>query len=268
MPITLFIDNTSGTYTKVNQLGNQVLINLNPGVHLEKEKSYVLRVISAQIPYCFSNVFTDVNDKIYYTYKGVSYQMIFPQGIYSLSAINDEMSRQTNDNNNAPYILGVQGDVANSSVYLVFNESTVTVNCNHSDSLLIKLGFPMSAGPIGPFAEQGTQYSLGNPAFLNSTSSILMSCDACEGSYKNGTSSSIVASMIINTTPFATIEYEPFNPPKINVSKFDIESLTFTLFNQNLEPLDLNSNSGTQAYEPWSAVIEIDEFDKKTGRLI
>ncbi len=90
MPITLFIDNTSGNYTKVNHLGNQVTVNLNPGLHLDKEKTYVLRVMSAQIPYCFSNVFTGKNDKIYYSYKGNNYQMTFPQGIYSLSAINDE----------------------------------------------------------------------------------------------------------------------------------------------------------------------------------
>ena len=109
--------------------------------------------------------------------------------------------------------------MANSSVYIVFNDPTVTVNCNHSDSLLINLGFPTSAGTIGPYAEQGTQYSLGNPAVLNTTSGILMSCDACSGSYMNGSTSSIVANIIINTTPFLTIEYEPFNPPKINLSK-------------------------------------------------
>lgn len=268
MPVTLFIDNTSGNYTKVNPLGNQVTVNLNPGLHLDKEKTYVLRVMSAQIPYCFSNVFTGKNDKIYYIYKGNNFVMTFPQGIYSLSAINDEMIRQTNDINNAPYILNVQGDVANSSVYLVFNDPTVKVDCNHDDSLLINLGFPKTAGIIGSYADQGTQYSLGIPASLNNTTSILMSCDACEGSYKNGSSSSIVANMIINTTPFQTIEYEPFSPPKINLAKFDIETITFTLYNQNLEPLDLNSNNGTQTYEKWSCVVEVDEFDRKTGRVI
>lgn len=268
MPITLFINNdgTDGN-TTVNKLGNQVTVSLNPGIHLDNKKDYVVRVISAQVLYCFSNVFTGLNDKIYYTYKGNPYTMVFPQGIYTLAAINDEMARQTNNVNNAPYILGVQGDVANSSVYLVFNDPTVTVNCNHSDSLLINLGFPMSAGIIGPYTENGTQFSLGNPAKLNTTTSILMSCDACSGSYKNGNTSSIVANMIINATPFTLMEYEPFNPPKIALSKYDIESITFTLFNQSLQPLDMNSNGGTQPHGNWSAVVEISELDNE-GRLI
>ena len=268
MPTTLFVNNTSGSNCIVNKLGNQVTVKLDPDLHLLNNKTYILRVISAQIPYCFSNIFTGINDKIYYTYKSNPFIITFPQGIYSLSAINDEMIRQTNDNNGTPYILQIQGDVANSSVYIVFNDTTITVDCDHSDSLLINLGFPRSTNIIGPFAEQGTQYSLGNPARLNTTSGILMSCDACSGSYKNGSTSSIVASIIINATPFQTIDYEPFNPPKISVSKFDINEICFTLYNQNLEPLDLNSSNGTQQYESWSAVIEIDEYDLKTGRLI
>lgn len=269
MPITLFIDNdsTDGN-TIVNKLGNQVTVRLDPGIHLDNRKDYVMRVISAQILYCFSNVFTGINDKLYYTYKGGNYTITFPQGIYTLASINDEISRQTNDNNNAPYILSMQGEVANSSVYIVFNEPTVTVNCNHNDSLLINLGFPKTTGIIGPYPEQGTQYSLGNSARLNKTTSLLMGCDACSGAYRNGVTSSVVASITINATPFTTIEYMPFNPVKVPLSKYDIDSLTFTLFNQNMENLDLNSNGGTQKYENWAAVVEISEYDIKTGRLI
>jgi hypothetical protein len=268
MPQTLFINNTPDANTTVNPLGNQIQILLNPPIHLDNKKKYIMRIISAQILYCFTNIFTGINNKIYYTYKGSSYTIVFPQGLYTLAAISDEIMRQTNNINNQPYIISVQGDAANSSVYIVFNDPTVTVDCNHSDSLLINLGYPMSTGIIGPFSESGTQFSLGAPAVLNTTTSLLMTCDSCAGSYKNGNASSIVASILINATPFTIIDYEPFNPPKITVTKYDIDSLTFTLFNQNLQPLDLNSNGGSQAYEAWSSTIEINEYDEKTGRLI
>ena len=268
MPITLFIDNTIDSNTTVNSLGNQITINLNPSIHLDNKKNYVLRVISAQILYCFSNVFTGINDKLYYTLNSQNYTITFPQGIYSLNAINDEISRQTNDNNNNPYLFGVQGDIATSAVYIVFNDATLTINCNHNDSILQNLGFPKSTGVIGPFVDVGTQYSTGNPAALNNTSSLLMTCDACSGAYQNGGTSSVVANIAINATPFAIITYEPINPPRINVSKFDIDSITFTLFDQDLKALDLNSNGGTQRYENWSAVVEIDIYDPTTGALI
>ena len=81
MPITLFIDNTIDSNTTVNSLGNQITINLNPSIHLDNKKNYVLRVISAQILYCFSNVFTGINDKLYYTLNSQNYTITFPQGI-------------------------------------------------------------------------------------------------------------------------------------------------------------------------------------------
>ena len=174
MPITLFVNNTQGTNTNVNPLGNQITINLNPVIHLDYKKEYIMRVLSSQILYCFSNVSTVINDKLYYNYNSHAYTLIFPQGIYSLAAINDEISRQTNDQTNNPYLLGIQGDVANSSVYLVFNDPTVTIDCNHADSILQILGFPTSTGLVGPYSEQGTQFSTGLPASLNNTSSIII----------------------------------------------------------------------------------------------
>jgi len=197
-----------------------------------------------------------------------NYTITFPQGIYSLSSMNDEISRQTNDENDNGYLITLQGDSANSSVYLTFNDPTLTINCNHSDSALQLLGFPMSTGILGPYAETGTQYSTGLPAILNTTSSIIMTCDACGGlCYKNGSSSSVVASILINTVPFQVIDYEPINPPRIHLSKYSLDSIEFTLYNQNLTPIDMNSNNGTQPYEAWTAVIEIDEYTKE-GRLI
>lgn len=268
MPITLFIDNTATDSVKVNNTGNQITTILNPPIHLDNKKKYVLRVISPQILYCFSNVFTDVNDKVYYTKDNQPYRIVFPQGIYTLNSINEEISRQTNDNNSNPYLFSVQGDAANSSVYIEFNDSLLTIDCNHSDSLLINLGFPMSTGVIGPYFEAGTQYSLGNHADLNTTSSLYINCDICSGSYTKGSTSSVVASILINSLPFTTIDFEPLNPVRIDISRYDINSITFTLLNQDLKPVDMNSNNGTQKYEPWSCVIEIDEFDTKTGRLI
>ena len=94
MPITLFVNNNpSDSNTKVNAFGNQVTVSLNPAVHLDNKKEYVLRVLSAQVLYCILNVFTGKNDKIYYAYKGGNYTIAFPQGIYTFAVINITMHR-------------------------------------------------------------------------------------------------------------------------------------------------------------------------------
>ena len=270
MPFTIFLTNTPNTNTTVNTLGNQVTIQLNPPISLNNKKNYILRVLSSQILYCFSNVFTGKNDKIHFSYSSSNthYIITLPQGLYSIDGINEEVSRQTNDLIGNQNLFFFVGDSANSSVYIYFNDATLKIYCAFSDSVLPSLGFPYSADVIGPYPA-GSQVSLGNPAKLNSVSSINMTCDACGGGiYQNGNSSSVVASILINSDPFNNIDYQPINPPKLKISKYMLDNINFTLLDQSLNMIDMNSNSGTQNYEPWSAVIEIDEYDITTGRII
>ena len=66
MPYTLFITNRKNKNNIVNSIGNQVTLNLNPPIQLDNKKNYVMRVLSSQVLYCFTNVFT----LIYLNYLG------------------------------------------------------------------------------------------------------------------------------------------------------------------------------------------------------
>ena len=81
MVYTLFINN-SDSNARVSYIGNFSTINLNPPIILDSNKTCSARVLSAQILYCFSNIFTGINDKLYYSFNGTSYVLTFPASLY------------------------------------------------------------------------------------------------------------------------------------------------------------------------------------------
>ena len=99
--------------------------------------------------YCFSNIFTGINNKLYYSLSGTPYVITFPAGLYSLDNINETISIQTLSNNDNANLINLQGNVATSSTYIIFDNIGLTINCTPNDSILNILGFPCSTGVIG-----------------------------------------------------------------------------------------------------------------------
>ena len=66
--------------------------------------------------YCFSNIFTGINNNLYYSFNGTSYVLTFPAGLYSLDNINETISIQTLLNNDNANLINIQGNNATSSV--------------------------------------------------------------------------------------------------------------------------------------------------------
>ena len=78
----------------------------------------------------------------------------------------------------------------------------------------------------------------------------------------NSLNSNIIASVIPDVTSYSTIIYKPYHPlrlPLINIANIDQMTITLTYQNNNI--LDLGSNNGTQAAEPFSGLIDISTID-------
>ena len=106
MVYTLFINN-SDSNARVSSIGNVSTTNLNPPIILDSNKTYSARVLSAQILYCFSNIFTGINNNLYYLFKGTSYAITFSAGLYSLDNINETISIQTLSNNDNGNLINI-----------------------------------------------------------------------------------------------------------------------------------------------------------------
>ena len=70
--LSLYINNNKQSYKKVNQQGNEVNMQLQPPIPLDKNKNYQLKVLSANIVFCQPNI-TSANYKFIYKYNNVWY---------------------------------------------------------------------------------------------------------------------------------------------------------------------------------------------------
>jgi hypothetical protein len=123
------------------------------------------------------------------------------------------------------------------------------------------LGFPYGSSNLGPFGIYGEQFSLYNPAFLNTTSSIMMACDICGSNvYKNGSFTNAVASILINADPFSIINFEPRIALQCPISRNSIDSITVSLYDQNNNMIDMNTNGGINKPESYSCVLQIESI--------
>ena len=102
----------------------------------------------------FSNIFTGINNNLYYSFNGTSYVITFPAVLHSLDNINETISIQTLSNNDNGNLINIQGNNATSGVYIIFDSPTLSIDCSQNESILQILEFPTSTGVIGPFVDQ------------------------------------------------------------------------------------------------------------------
>ena len=94
--IPLFITNEDANNTSNN--GSRVQLVINPPIQLDPNKKYVASAREIDITYCFSNIFTGVNNMFEFSSDGTNYYTVyFSQGIYSIQVFQDEMNRQTQE---------------------------------------------------------------------------------------------------------------------------------------------------------------------------
>jgi len=260
--ISLFISNSNQSNKSVSSLGLTVSVNFNPPIQLNPKKKYQMRLLEANIVYCTPNISTALNNNtLSYSKGGTNYTINFPSGLYGLSDINTTVSLATYSQCNDSNLIQFYPNPATSSIYVYFDQSNVSINCAGANSIMAILGFPASTETIGNLSAagyvEGTQQ-----ANLNSLQNILISSDIATGSYMNSLNSNIIASVIPDVTSYSTIIYKPYHPlrlPLINIAQID--QMTITLTDQNGVILDLGTNNGNQAPEPFSILIDISPIE-------
>lgn len=261
--ITLFINNLpSSTSDKVvNATGNKVTYFFKPPIdfRMKEGKKYEIRLISASIVYCTPNI-TLANRTLKYLINNVTHTFTFDVGLYSLQNMNMALSLFTmgTNNGNDPNLISFVPDEATSQIFVSFSSANVAIDCATSTVMEI-LGFPKSMGIIGNFLYPGGFVKGQKRANLNPIQSYLVQTNITTGNYLGSDSTSIIASVPINVSPFSTISYQPVHPVRTQINVQGIFELTVTLLDQLGNPVDMASNNGTVAPEHWSLVLSITE---------
>ena len=282
--IPLFISNTLGN---TNSTGNTVNLQINPPINLDDGNKYYCGLISCSITNCNPNVIYGVNSAfVYGVYSGGNLSSTktinLATGMYSLDEINTEIARQTLILSANSNLFILQGDSANSLIWLNINQTTGTlygIDLTQSTLLSSLLGFTQKPIDItndtGHIIYSVSSYVISGSdllaigalpilsktkAVINSLSSYVITADFIDGGYSTNTSgmnkNNILYSCTPDVAPFSTIIRNVENVMFIRVNRSRLESIQINVLDQNMNNTDFTCGTYTNP-EPYTLLLYI-----------
>ena len=178
---SLFVNNINSTNN-----GSSVQLSLNPAISLDPNKKYYASVHEMDIVYCFPNIITGQNNTFIFSEMVAGtlteFTVQFSQGIYSISALQSEINRWTQDKVQNPNLFILDPDDSSSHVYINFMSTTCTINCSGSNNVMQILGYESSDGVLGP-VEYINDFYEGDKAILNNIQNVYLMASFVNGGY-------------------------------------------------------------------------------------
>ena len=232
--------------------GSRVDINLEtPLVFSGSSLSTTLEVEGASIwnvAYNISNALN--NNTFYYLFNGSSQPtMLIPDGLYSITTLNSEISRQfTNRNLTSPIIL--TGNLSTQ-------KSVLTVNIGYQmdtqpfDSVGSILGFSVGIWPtIAPVLNSVSMPSQNTAKFNNTNSITVLSNLSSNGIPLNNSGRNLIANIPITASIGSLISYQPINPTVVDINNLrgrSVQNFYIQIADDKAKPLPQT--------EPWSILL-------------
>ena len=222
--------------------GSEVAYNISPVLELPKGTSF--RVVEANIWWSIPNISPELNnDTIVFTTLGTTYTYTFVKGIYDVGSINANLLQFMISNALDPGHIVFSGDVSNSRISVRLDDPTTTIDWSLS-TIRSVLGY--ADGSVTGPGPSGTHYEAPLVAQFNSITSILIHSNfAGSGYYNERGGSSVIASVVPDTTPGSLILFRPLHLIEVGVTVSKIDALRIWLTDQNGLHVDTNGESFT-----------------------
>ena len=135
-----------------------------------------------------------------------------------------------------------------------------SIDCTIPNCAMSILGFPASSGDI---TAPSDGYVIGSQnAVLNTLQQYLISCSIINGVYLNSALTNILAGVPIGKIDsYAQTQYMPIHPTRCSIFVSRIDSITFTLLDQNSNPIDFTNNGQDPEPESWNICVSIEPQD-------
>lgn len=230
---------------------------------LSIEGEPTMKILTASMFFNFPNI-DATNNVLNYTWIKYSSNGVIasqgtgtvtlPVGLYSLSDIDAEISRQVrNDDTN---------DLTGDAISLTPNNATgkavctvslpnivnslydYTLNVNWTTSSLASiLGFTSNV-TVSQLTDKGdfVASEAANQASLNQVNAVRVHCSACTGSLVNGASSDTLCEIPIDVSPGSQLNYNPRIVPRISAPAFktNLNRLTVKLTDEQNRSINMN----------------------------
>lgn len=254
-------DPTNGA-SNISSGGDQFSVQLQDGIKVPRDAHNVqVSLQESTVWWTIPNITTGVNDKFYITAPRASddaltaYTITIPQGLYDLSALNDAILREL-ENDGAKTtpnpVVNLLADDATSKVEIRVNYANIDIDFTQTDTFRDILGFNsqnLTNGATTPFIHLAD-----NTAAFNTINSFLIHSDlVSRGIRLNNNYNQTLGQVLIDVNPGSQIVSKPFNPPQVSADELagTIKStIRFWLTDQS-------NNTVNTAGEYWTARIVI-----------
>ena len=196
-----------------------------------------------------------------------NFQIVFDDGLYSLSALNAALARELQNLGLPATLIVISGDDATQRSILTFNNDGFQTYADFTqpDSIRTILGFNARQSPPAPdqstpgFSDQSDSI-----AEFNQLNAYLISSDlTAAGVPVNNQQTGVLCQIPINSPPGTQLNFEPFNPVKVNATGLiglSRNQINFRLLDQR--GIAVNTNG-----EYYSLLLEI-TYDVPYGRHV
>jgi hypothetical protein len=233
-------------------LGSQFSVTFPEPIRIPNNaKSVKVYCHSLNTFYTYPNISPAKQNNIIYltddTANYEKYPITIPKGLYSVDLLSDQIALALNASGFDSSLVVLSGNLATQKVIFTFNLSGYALFFKAGESPFDLLG--LNANTAIPSTalstSAGVQYSAPNVANFGEVLSLALQCSLVNTAYNNGKISQVLASIPIDVGAGQNIIFSPSNLIKVdapNLVGSTISSITFTLCDQNLVPLDTNED--------------------------
>lgn len=214
VPLILSSSEASGAYNKSSD-GSTFSVNIENGLLIPKEaKQCWLICQSAEVWNTSPNIFTGVNDKLYFSDGLGAVLITIPQGLYDINALNYEINRQILEAGHDDDSIVIFGNNATQKTILQFKNIGASVDFTQADTFRDILGF--NSQIVGPTIIANDLIDSDNEAAFNTIDYFILHTDLLSyGIRINNTFTQAVAQVLIEASAGSQILHQPNNPPLI-----------------------------------------------------
>jgi hypothetical protein len=242
-------DEANGALNKSSD-GSTFSVQLNNPIAIPKEAIYcTLEVTAATIWNNSPNISTAIgNNTLSFEYLAASHTITIPDGLYGIDELATRIQREIVALGLPADMFVFSADDSTQKVIVSFTYANTRLDFTQPNSCRVILGFdardaPVFSQPAGYSEESDTT------ANFNRVNNYLIKSDIISnGISVNAISDSIIADILITSSPGDQIVYTPYNPPRANADELinhSKSSLTFRLTDQVGRPAEtLGENWG------------------------
>lgn len=198
-------------------------------------------VIAATVWNTVANISANLaNNKLYVFYSGTLYTVLLPDGLYSVSSLNAQVTKSLVNQGLPSDVLSITGDQSTQRIVLSFNYVGSYIDFTKSESCKDLLGFSSRLVPVAPATIVGQSVDGDFTAQFNNIEAFLIKSDLVNGNIPtNKQSDQTIALVPISSKTGDQVIYNPINPSRVDAS--NLKGLgrtycTFRLTNERNEP--------------------------------